>query len=153
MHILNKKDLSSDEMETLSRSTNPTTVVFVDRESAIKRGSTRISSRSWSLRDGANTRWWHACSSIIWKTLRKNGYFHEWASGQKPRLTKEGPTIICKTDNFVPLVVPPVLKAFRFQHVEKRSGNSLWKQSAIRFKFIFRSSTRSCHSMDSKMSV
>ena len=27
-------------------------------------------------------------------------------SGQKPRLTKDGKSIICKTDNFVPLVVP-----------------------------------------------
>ena len=36
---------------------------------ANKRGSPRCS-RSWSLRDGANTRW-HASSSITWKTLRR----------------------------------------------------------------------------------
>ena len=30
----------------------------------------------------------------------------EWVSGQKPRLPKEGKTIVCKTDNFVPLFVP-----------------------------------------------
>ena len=30
----------------------------------------------------------------------------EWVSGQRPRLTKDGKSIICKTDNFVPLVVP-----------------------------------------------
>ena len=35
-----------------------------------------------------------------------HGYSYEWVSGQTPRLTKEGETIICKTDNFVPLVVP-----------------------------------------------
>ena len=40
--------------------------------------------------------------------LAANGEVHtnEWVSGQKPRLTKEGTTILCKTDNFVPLVVP-----------------------------------------------
>ena len=35
-----------------------------------------------------------------------HGYPNEWVSRQKPRLTKDGKTIICKTDNFVPLVVP-----------------------------------------------
>ena len=33
-------------------------------------------------------------------------------SGQKPRLTKEGKTIICKMDNFVPLVVPGLSTSF-----------------------------------------
>ena len=31
---------------------------------------------------------------------------HDLNPGQKPRLTKEGKTLVCKTDNFVPLVVP-----------------------------------------------
>ena len=35
-----------------------------------------------------------------------HGYSYEWVLGQKPRLTKEVKTIICNTDNFVPLVVP-----------------------------------------------
>ena len=30
----------------------------------------------------------------------------EWVSGQKPRLNYERKSLICKTDNFVPLVVP-----------------------------------------------
>ena len=40
------------------------------------------------------------------KLCEDHGYSYEWFSGQKPRLTKEGKTTICKTDNFVPLVVP-----------------------------------------------
>ena len=40
------------------------------------------------------------------KLCEDHGYSHEWVSGQKARLTKDGKTIICKTDNFVPLVVP-----------------------------------------------
>ena len=35
-----------------------------------------------------------------------HGYSYELVSGHKPRLTKEGKTIVCKTDNFVPLIVP-----------------------------------------------
>ena len=40
------------------------------------------------------------------KLCEDHGYSHGWASGQKPRLPKEGKTIVCKTDNFAPLVVP-----------------------------------------------
>ena len=41
------------------------------------------------------------------KLCEDHGYSSEWVSGQKkPRLTKAGKSIICKTDNFVPLVVP-----------------------------------------------
>ena len=39
------------------------------------------------------------------KLCEDNGYSHEWVSSQKPRLAKEGKSIIFKTDNFVPLVV------------------------------------------------
>ena len=46
---------------------NPTTVATTNGR--CKR-SARKRSRSWSLRDGANTRW-HACSSITWKALRR----------------------------------------------------------------------------------
>ena len=35
-----------------------------------------------------------------------HGYSCEWVSGRKPRKTKDGKTIICKSDNVVLLVVP-----------------------------------------------
>ena len=40
------------------------------------------------------------------KFCEDHGYSYEWVGGQKPRLSKDGKSIICKTDNFVPLVVP-----------------------------------------------
>ena len=40
------------------------------------------------------------------KLCEDHGYPYDWVSGQEPRLTKNGKSIICKTDNFVPLVVP-----------------------------------------------
>ena len=39
------------------------------------------------------------------KFWKDHGYSYEWVSGQEPRLTKNGKSIICKTDNFVPRVV------------------------------------------------
>ena len=36
------------------------------------------------------------------KLCEDHGYFYKWVSGQEPRLTKDGKTIVCKTDTFVP---------------------------------------------------
>ena len=40
------------------------------------------------------------------KLCEDHGYSDEWVSGHKPRLSKDGKKFICKTVNFVPLVVP-----------------------------------------------
>ena len=42
----------------------------------------------------------------VGKFCEDHGYSCEWVSGQKPRLTKDGKSIICKTDNIVFLVFP-----------------------------------------------
>ena len=34
------------------------------------------------------------------KLCEEHEYTHEWASGQKPHLTKQGKKILCKTENF-----------------------------------------------------
>ena len=67
MHMLSKKDLSSDELDTLPRSRNST---YSQWGSAYKRGSTSIRSRSKSLRDCPVARR-HACCPVAWKTLRR----------------------------------------------------------------------------------
>ena len=40
------------------------------------------------------------------KLCDENGYSYELINGQKPHLIKDGIRIICKTENFVPIVVP-----------------------------------------------
>ena len=40
----------------------------------------------------------------------ENGYSYEWINGQKPHLIKDGIRIICNTENFVPIVVPSLVK-------------------------------------------
>ena len=40
------------------------------------------------------------------KLCDENGYSYEWINGQKPHLIEDGIGIICKTENFVPIVVP-----------------------------------------------
>ena len=73
--------------------------------SANKRGSTSVRSRSWSLRDSAITRR-NACCSIAWKILRRPWIFLRVGQQSKTTVDPRGKTIVCKTNNFVPLVVP-----------------------------------------------
>ena len=63
MHMLCKKELSWDEMETLRRSRNSTMVLTASGEVQNKRGSTCVRSRSWSLRNRV-VAWRHVCSSV-----------------------------------------------------------------------------------------
>ena len=64
MHMLSKKDLSSDELDTLRRSRSPSTVVTANGEVQTK-GGTSVCSRSRSVRHNAITRR-NATSSIAW---------------------------------------------------------------------------------------
>ena len=74
MHMLSERDLSSQELETVRRSRNPTVAVHDQWRSANKRGSASICSRSWLLRDCAIARR-YACSSVAWKILRRTRIF------------------------------------------------------------------------------
>ena len=105
MHMLSKKDLSSAEMETLRRSRIPTTVVTANKEvQTCEEAQAYVHDLDLfvtvqSLDDAP-------VDLSQGKLCDEYGYTCEWTSGQKPRLTKDGKSIICKTDNFVPLVVP-----------------------------------------------
>ena len=73
--------------------------------SAKERGCTRTCSRSPSPRDCAVARR-HACRPVIRQALRR-ARIHLWVDqwSQKPHLTKDRKNILCKTENFVSLVV------------------------------------------------
>ena len=40
------------------------------------------------------------------KLCEEHGHSYEWASGQKPHHTQQGKYNLCRTENFVPLIVP-----------------------------------------------
>ena len=65
MHMLSKKDLSSEEMEILRRFRTPFVVVDGKWRSENKQGSSSARSRSWPLRHCAITRR-NACISNAW---------------------------------------------------------------------------------------
>ena len=105
MHMLSKKDLSSEELVHLSKVQNLYRGGNGKWRSANKRGCTSVCSRSWPLRDCAITRW-NARSLIAWKTLRRPRIFPWVGQRLEPRLTKKGKASTCRVDNHVLLVVP-----------------------------------------------
>ena len=95
MHTMSKKELSSDELDTLRRSRNPTVVLTANGGSAHPRGSTSCRSRSKSIRDCkySRKRQWSYQFENSAKTTETP---MSGSAVKKPRLTKDG-----KTDNYI----------------------------------------------------
>ena len=80
------------------------------------------------------------------KLCEDHGYSYEWVSGQKPRLIKDGNSILCKTDNFVLRVDPGSGSVFVFYIaitglVERGGRKSIQETVATCFRFIFKFSS------------
>ena len=105
MHTVSKKDLNSDGLVTLRRSGNPT-VVFTAIGEVHTNEEAQIYDHDLNLFVTVQLLEETPAVLSLGKLCEDHGYSYEWVSGQRPRLTKEEKTSICKTDNFVPLVVP-----------------------------------------------
>ena len=116
--MMSKKQLNSDELDSLRRSRNPTEVLTASGEVH--------TNEEWQVFDHDLNRF--VTVQLLEETLAIlsigklcDGNSCEMVSGQKPRLTKDGHTIMCKTDNFVPLGVPSLFfGAVRRQHRHRR---------------------------------
>ena len=100
MHMISKKESSSEEMDTLRRFTTNGEVHTHDEAQVFVHGLNLFVTERLLVETPAVL--------PLGKLCEDRGYSHEWVSGQKPRLTQEVKTIFCKTDNFVPLVFPGV---------------------------------------------
>ena len=98
-------DLSSDEMEAVRRSRNPTSVVTADGEVQTNEEA-QVYVHDLDLFVTVQIPNDTPAVLSLGKLCEEHGYFNEWVSGQKPHLTKNGKRILCKTQNFVPVVVP-----------------------------------------------
>ena len=92
-------------MGTVKRSRNPTVVLTGDGEAHTHEDAQEF---VHDLNQFVTVQLLEETPAILslGKLCKDHGYSFEWVSGQEPRLTREGKSIICKTDNFVPLVVP-----------------------------------------------
>ena len=105
LRSIKRKDLSSDEMETLRRSRNPTTVVTANRE-VQKNEEAQVYVHDLDLFVTVQILDDTPAVLSLGKLCEEHGYTYGWASGQEPRLTKQGKKSSCKTENFAPLIVP-----------------------------------------------
>ena len=105
MHMSSKKDLNSAELETVTKSCSPTTVmtdngeVQTHEEATVYVKELEIFLTMKVLED---------TPAVLsqGKLCDEHGYSYEWIKGQKPHLIKHGIRIQCNTENFVPIVVP-----------------------------------------------
>ena len=83
MHMLNKKDLTSDEMDTLRRSRNPTTVVTANGEVQTNEEA-QVYVHDLDLFVTVQLLEDTPAVLSLGKLCEENGYSYEWSSGQKP---------------------------------------------------------------------
>ena len=105
MHMISKKDLNYAEMNTLTKSCSPTTVIKANGEEHTHEEATGYVKELdifLTMKVLENT---PAVLSLA-KLCDGNGYSYEWINGQKPHLILNGIRIQCNTENFVPIVVP-----------------------------------------------
>ena len=89
MHMISKKDLNSAELETLTTSRSPTTVITANVEVLIH-GEATVYVKELdiflTMKVLENT----PAVLSFGKLCDENGYSYEWISGQKPHLIKTG---------------------------------------------------------------
>ena len=105
MHMISKKDLSDAEMDTLTTSRSPTTVITANGE-AQTHEEAQVYFKELDFFLTMKVREDTLAVLSLGKLCDEHGYSHEWINGQKPHLIKNGIRIQCNTENFVPIVVP-----------------------------------------------
>ena len=105
MHMLCKKDLSSDEMDTLRRSRNPATVVTANGEVQTNEDA-QVYVHDLDLFVAVQLLEDTPAVLSLGKLFEENGSSYEWSRGQKPLFTKKSKEFLRKTEMFVFLVVP-----------------------------------------------
>ena len=103
--MMSKKELSSEEMGTVKRSRTPTVVLTAS-------GEVRTHEEAHVFVHDLNQ---YTTVQLLEETpavpslgqlCKDHGLSCEWVSGQEPRLTINGKSVLCKTYIFEPLVVP-----------------------------------------------
>ena len=105
MQMIGKKDLNSAEMDTLTSSRSPTTVITANGEMETHEEAT-VYVKELDIFLAIKVLEDTPAVLSLGKLCDEHGYSYEWINGQKPHLIKNGIRIQCNTENFVPIVVP-----------------------------------------------
>ena len=87
MHMISKKDLNSAEMDTLTTSCSPTTVITANGEAQTHEEAI-VYVKKLDFLENESPRG-YASSLSLGKFCDEHGYSYEWISGQKPHLIKK----------------------------------------------------------------
>ena len=105
MHMISKKDLNSADLETVTTSRSPTTVITANGEV-----QTHEEARVYvkELEKFLTMKVLEDTPAVLslGKLCDEHGNSCEWINGQKPHLIENDIRIQCNTENFVPIVVP-----------------------------------------------
>ena len=115
MHMMSKKELSSDELDTLRRSRNPTVLHTANDEHMNEKAQENFQ----DLNLFVTVQFLEETPAFLslGKLCEDHGYSYEWVRRQKPRVTKEEKTIADKTHNFCTSCCSRVIHQFREQFV------------------------------------
>ena len=105
MHMISKKDLNSVELETVTTSRSPTTVITANGEVQTHEEATVYVKELDILLTMKVLEDTPAVLSLG-KPCDEHGYSYAWINGQKPHLIKNCIRIQCNTENLVPIVLP-----------------------------------------------
>ena len=105
MYMISKKDLNSAEMDTLTKSCSPTTVITANGEVQTREEATVYVKELGKFLTVKVLEDKPAVLSLG-KLCDEHGHSYEWINGQKPHLIKNGIRIQCNTENFILIVVP-----------------------------------------------
>ena len=105
MHMINKKDLNSAELETVTTSRSPTTVITANGEvQTLLEATIYVKELDLFL----TMKVLEDTPAVLspGKLCDENGHSYEWTNGQKTHLINNGIRIQCNMENFVPIVIP-----------------------------------------------
>ena len=97
MHIISKKDLNSAELDTMTTSRSPTTVITANGEVQTYEEATAYVKELdifLTMKVLEDT----PAVLSLGKLCDEHGYSYEWINGQKPHLIKNGFRIQCNTE-------------------------------------------------------
>ena len=105
MYMISKKDLKSVELETVTTSRSPTTVITANGEVQTHEEATLYVKE---LDIFLTMKVLEDTSAVLslGKLCDEQGHSYEWINSQKTHLIKNGIRIQCNTENFVPIVTP-----------------------------------------------
>ena len=136
--MISKKDLNSAELETVTTSRSPTTVITANGEVQTHEEATVYVKELdifWTMKVLENT----PAVLSLGKFGDENGYSYEWINGQKPHLIKNGIRIQCNTENFVSDRGSRLVNEFflRFSSFNLNDTFKIGEQSSYILKLVY----------------